>query len=266
MKIPASSAVRRSVAAGSRWAGRRREAAFTMVEIAICIGVVAFALVAIIGVLPTGFEVQQKNRENTIISQEGNFWLEAIRGGALGLDYLTNNVDMIAVPPTRVFSATNGFRSFRSGREIIGLLTQPARVQGFRLLRVPVTAYVRALTGPAGEKTPKNDFAFTYRLTSEVVPYSAMARPETNWHEAGISTNLMLYRAGLWAKSQVMATTTYELSLTLEWPVYTANKQIRVGNNRKVFRALVNGVIASTNDSRLGDRYWLRSLEFLNQP
>lgn len=263
MKTSASSAVRQSVIAGCRRVGRPREAAFTMVEIAICIGVVAFALVAIIGVLPTGFEVQQKNRENTIINQEGNFWLEAIRGGALGLDYLTNNVDTIAIPPTRVLSTTNGIRS---GRDIIGLLTQPARVQGFRLLRVPVTAYVRALTGPAGEKTPKNDFAFTYRLTSEVVPYSATARPETNWHEAGLPLDLLLYRSNLWVKSQVMAATTYELSLTLEWPVYTASQQIRVGNNRKVFRALVNGVIASTNDSRLGDLYWLRSLEFLNQP
>ncbi|MCZ7639230.1 MAG: prepilin-type N-terminal cleavage/methylation domain-containing protein [Verrucomicrobia bacterium] len=65
-------------------AGSRSEAGFTMVEIAISIAIVAFALVAIIGVLPTGFDVQRRNRENTIINQEGSLWLEAIRSGAWG--------------------------------------------------------------------------------------------------------------------------------------------------------------------------------------
>jgi len=55
-----------------------------MVEIAIALGVVAFALVAIIGVLPTGLTVQKQNREETIINQDGTLWLEAIRGGAIG--------------------------------------------------------------------------------------------------------------------------------------------------------------------------------------
>ncbi|MHB1309622.1 MAG: hypothetical protein ACYC23_21335, partial [Limisphaerales bacterium] len=64
----------------------RGERAFTMVEIAICIAVVAFALVAIVGVLPTGFMAQKQNREETIVNQDGNLWLEAIRGGAIGLD------------------------------------------------------------------------------------------------------------------------------------------------------------------------------------
>jgi len=42
-----------------------------MVEIALCIAVVAFALVAILGVMPTGLQVQKDNREDTIIIRTG---------------------------------------------------------------------------------------------------------------------------------------------------------------------------------------------------
>ena len=66
-------------------ASRPNTAAFTMVEIALCLGVIAFALVAIIGVLPTGVRVQRDNREDTIINQEGLLLLEAIRSGSQGL-------------------------------------------------------------------------------------------------------------------------------------------------------------------------------------
>src|SRR5947207_7764407 len=37
--------------------------AFTMIEIAISLAVIGFALVAIIGILPTGMNVQKENRE-----------------------------------------------------------------------------------------------------------------------------------------------------------------------------------------------------------
>jgi len=36
---------------------------FTIIELAICLGIIAFALVAIIGVLPIGINVQKDNRE-----------------------------------------------------------------------------------------------------------------------------------------------------------------------------------------------------------
>src|SRR5258706_15328665 len=71
----------------------RRARAFTMVEIAIAVAVIAFALVAIIGVLPAGLQVQKENREDTIIAQEGVYWMEAIRSGAQGLDELVSYVE-----------------------------------------------------------------------------------------------------------------------------------------------------------------------------
>src|SRR5664280_2637396 len=70
----------------------RRQSAFTMVEIAICLAIIGFALVAIIGVLPIGMNTQRDNREETIINQDATVFIEAIRGGARGLDDLTNYV------------------------------------------------------------------------------------------------------------------------------------------------------------------------------
>ena len=49
---------------------RQRTAGFTMIELVICLGIIAFALVAIIGVLPVGINVQKDNREETIIVRE----------------------------------------------------------------------------------------------------------------------------------------------------------------------------------------------------
>ena len=63
-----------------------------MVEIAICLAIIGFALVAIIGVLPIGMNTQRDNREETIINQDATVFIEAIRSGARGLDDLTNYV------------------------------------------------------------------------------------------------------------------------------------------------------------------------------
>ena len=68
------------------------QSAFTMVEIAISLAIIGIALVAIIGVLPLGMNVQRDNREATVINQDASVFLEAIRNGSLGLNDLTNYV------------------------------------------------------------------------------------------------------------------------------------------------------------------------------
>jgi len=78
----------------------RREAAvapmptagFTMMEIAISLAIIGIALVAIIGVLPYGMNVQQTNRQDTIVNQDAALLMEDIRNGALGADDLTNYI------------------------------------------------------------------------------------------------------------------------------------------------------------------------------
>jgi len=92
----------------------RRTAAFTMVELALCIAIVAFAMVAILGVLPLGLSVQKQNREETIVDQEGPMWVELIRHGGVGWDDVTNYIDYILIERTPVNgpggTKTYGFR------------------------------------------------------------------------------------------------------------------------------------------------------------
>ena len=124
-----------------------------------------------------------------------------------------------------------------------------------------MTAFVRAITGSASDKTPRNDFAFTYRLTTEVLPYRSLSRPQTNWNERGIPNETIMLRSNQWRRALALRGTTFDLLVALEWPVYYMNGRAQVGDNRKVFRALVNGGVVRTNDHRLGDLYWLRSSE-----
>src|SRR4051812_44619648 len=70
----------------------RRAAAFTLIEIALSLAVISFALVAIIGILPTGLTVQKENREETLINFEAGFLMDAIRSGSRGQENLTNYV------------------------------------------------------------------------------------------------------------------------------------------------------------------------------
>src|ERR1043165_3280979 len=86
----------------------RGPAAFTMVEIALALAVIGFALVAILGILPMGMDVQKDNRRETIINQDANFLIETIRGGARGVDDLPNYVMVITNYWTRYEILPNG--------------------------------------------------------------------------------------------------------------------------------------------------------------
>ncbi|MGB6501305.1 MAG: hypothetical protein WBG19_07905, partial [Thermoplasmata archaeon] len=63
-----------------------------MVEIALSLAIIAFALVAIIGILPAGLSVQKDNREQTVINLDAAYLMDAIRHGPLGQDNLTNYI------------------------------------------------------------------------------------------------------------------------------------------------------------------------------
>ena len=118
--------------------GKRSQQAFTMVEIALALAVIAFALVAIIGVLPTGITVQKQNLEDTIINQDGVYFMEAIRSGAEGIYELSNYVNEVSIIGTPIMNLSN-----LNGRQIIGLLTTPGTTN---------VATVRAISGSAAEK------------------------------------------------------------------------------------------------------------------
>ncbi len=252
-------------------------AAFTMVEIALSIAVVAFAMVAIMGVLPTGLQVQRDNRQDTWVNQDGTFWLEALRSGAKGLDELTNYVDQITlinfqgIERDYVFGSGVPFRgtnTFTNGWQIVGLLSEPKVLNPLNLLRGSTNwAYVRALSGsalgaPEMSRFGPRDMAFSYRLTSEMFPFDPVSGTMTNF--IGNFTPLdRLVRSNLFLKAVNLQSNFYELRLTLEWPLYVSQGLRQVGRNRKVFSTLVAGRLMLTNAGPLGPLYLVQPQDFL---
>ena len=89
---------------------KRNQAGYTLMEVALAIGLVAFGLVAVLGVLPAGLNVQKDNREETIIKLDAEYWMSALRGSIPGsplpLDAF-NQIEWIEVDagPKGVFRA-----------------------------------------------------------------------------------------------------------------------------------------------------------------
>lgn len=176
---------------------RRAVAAFTMVEIAMALAVIGFALVAILGILPMGMDVQKDNRRETVINQDANFLIETIRGGAHGLDDLTNYVinitnfwtrydvkgvakcsdyDFYDYTNSRVSSSSECPPSsvadampLTSGTRIVGLLSTPkyltnaatvadGNTAGISIFQSNyIVASVRSMSGVALEKFPQTN-------------------------------------------------------------------------------------------------------------
>ena len=67
---------------------QRCQGGFTISEVVLAIGVVAFGLVAVLGVLPVGLAATKDNREETIIRYEALYWINALRAGAQQFDAL----------------------------------------------------------------------------------------------------------------------------------------------------------------------------------
>jgi type II secretory pathway pseudopilin PulG len=233
-----------------------RESAFTMVELALSIAVVAFAIVAIIGVMPLGLNAQKDNREDTIINQDAQFLLEAIRTGNVRVDELTNYVDFITVTTTSgpsrsrsyyhsqysdwasLTNLPNPITRFTNGTAVIGMLSLPKYE---RIGNADVTNYVvaqmRALSGSLfekpsrfpGEKTPTNSLesSFRYRLTSEVIPIRSVALTQGGPVVA--------------RRVQALRNNLYDVRLTFQWPVHLVNGRTVVGNGIKTYRTQMAG-------------------------
>lgn len=231
-------------------------AAFTMIEIALALAVIGFALVAIIGVLPAGMSVQRDNRESTIVNFDANFLMSAITGGSTGTDELTNhiiaisnqftffNINAAGVPvpssPHWIYYTTTGTTSDRpitttgslltNGANIISLLTTPKyiSVTPTSFYSNYVTADLRAITSSLtdqGTSKSAESFAFAYRIYPEVIPYAAANMPWTNNPEAGpVARNFQANFA--------------QIRLRFRWPILPSGQ---VGNSRLTFRSAASG-------------------------
>jgi len=253
-------------------------AGFTMIEIAISLAIIGFALVAIIGILPLGMNVQKENREETIINQDASVFMEAFRNGARGSDDLTNYVMAItnyvtqfnrngvpAGPPQRYGFTYNGSTlngapnspqfGITNGYRIIGLLSTPKLtlhppLQGF--FSNHVIAYVRSMSGPVSEKAPQTnsavqDLGLSYRLICDVTPYGTNFFDLSWLYRGGLATNSPDYIARF-TYSNVLRNlegNLHDVRLTFRWPILPNGE---VGPGRQVYRTMVGGWLAGTND------------------
>jgi type II secretory pathway pseudopilin PulG len=248
-----------------------------MIEIALSLAVIGFALVAIIGVLPTGMEVQKQNRQETIINQDATVWLDAIRNGQRGLDDLTNYVQTImnyrttyAYNPKGV--SQSAFKAFTytftnapapevvltNGLNIVGLLSTPKYVpvwvngKNIGFYSNYVVAYVRSLSGPASEKFPQTsadvrDLGLSYRMISEVIPSASYERDWTNFtaYQGSANTNDWIWRSNYWVMAKDFQADLNDLRLTFRWPYFYQNNT--TGNGRQVFRTMAGGSFQTNN-------------------
>ena len=241
----------------------RSDSAFTMVEIALALGIIAFALVAIIGVLPAGLKVQRENREDTVVNQDASFLMEAIRSGSKGVDDLTNYVESITVTrggaqliytnnqinPGAFLPLTNGFHivSLLSTPKIDDPVNFPNRV-------TTVTARMRSLSGNALDKSHQmNDFAFRYEVRVELVGCTNL--PPIAYNNSPLSNRL--YSVNL---SQNL----YDLRLLMRWPLFQKGSGWAVGRYRRTYRTLVSGELLPVYTNQTPYLYILEPTRFVS--
>lgn len=219
-------------------APRRAEAAFTMVEVALSLAIVAFAMVAIIGVMPAGLNVQKENREDTVISQDAAFLLEAIRGGeassnltalAAGLVGNIYGVNLSTYPPA-------GSTNFPySPLDVVKRLSIPAwdptgLPNSFATgPAVAVSARFRAMSGGLGDTAgAATNASFNYYVQVQITRFNP-------------DPYIPAYNA--------LATNLHEIKLTFQWPVYddpaSAVPPVNFGNRSIVVRSLVSGQLVN---------------------
>jgi type II secretory pathway pseudopilin PulG len=177
-----------------------RAAAFTMVELALCVAIVAIAMVAIIGVLPAGLNVQRQSREEALLTQDAELLMGALRAGNISASELTNYVERITItrrqlngapvvqrfhtsivqpPPAGSFEITEPF-------QIIGLVSRPKYTRDFNgpgglaITTNLIQIQMRGISGSMSDKpvsvpgravtlgAERNDFAFRYLVTVEI--------------------------------------------------------------------------------------------------
>lgn len=242
---------------------RATQAGFTMVELALCIAVVSIAMVAIIGVLPLGMNVQKQNREDTIINQEAQILLDALRTASSSgapitniytdslpladrlwtysnaADYLTNFVDYVAV--TNVFGksywrgpnylkATGGDSADPSRPPLMdghmflnALLTPLVETNSGRLVTNLVFAQLRPITSPISE----------YPASLDQKPGKPPERFDDVFRYVvtaelvrSVPLGAELYQAEEYEQLRQLTNSLYEVRLTFEWPVTALNPDV----------------------------------------
>ncbi len=249
---------------------RPGQAAFTMVEIALSLAVIGFALVAILGVLPIGVNTQRDNREDTVINHDATLWMDALRYGNRGVglgvnEELSNYVVTVTKTIVAFDTSTSPWTpgpintltySNLLWPQTVGLLSTPRfePVGASTMLSNAVVADVRAMTGSGATRWPQNnelikEAAFTYRLSPTVE--EASVPPPTDVVEA---------RTRLQLRERL-----HDVRLEIRWPVLPNGK---TGLGRRTYSASFAGIVLSVPAFVVGepDLWFFQPTIFANQP
>jgi type II secretory pathway pseudopilin PulG len=262
-----------------------RSRAFTMIEIAISLAIIGFALVAIVGILPIAMNAQRDNRQETIINQDASILMDAVRNGERGLDDLTNYVVAITNYVSD-YTRAGAFASFNvwgftpsgttlnggassvhypltNGYSIIGLLSTPkilVHPGGVGFTSNHVVAVFRSLSGPASEKPPQvnptmQEMALSYKVIADVSAYSTnFYDPSwTNSRIPGLSPIDSATRSNYMILVQTLQTNVHDLRLTFLWPLLPSGK---IGSGRQVYRTMVAGGMVNGDPFTTNGPFW----------
>jgi prepilin-type N-terminal cleavage/methylation domain-containing protein len=281
------------------------QSAFTMVEVAISLAIIGIALVAIIGVLPLGMNVQRDNREATVINQDATVFIEAIRNGSRGLDDLTNyvyaitnywtlyNADGTPNGPSGVngYSYNNGSVSapvppyssgaITNGANIIGLLSTPEFIAN--IYNFPATNYP-AVPGLfyAAQRYGNNTTCYSNHIIASVRSISGPAVEKPPQDNDIIQADSFSYR--LYSVNAPVAADTNNFNFNLPPGQRAYSTQLaanlrelrltflwpvrpngRLGNGRQTFRTLIAGQISQIY-SFGQPLYFYQSQSYTNAP
>jgi type II secretory pathway pseudopilin PulG len=197
-------------------ANSRGDHAFTMVEIAICLAIIGFALVGLIGIMPTGTRVQKDNREETIVDQDAKYFMQALSGGMRYIPNLMRYVDR-----------TNGISPANLTNELFWsfLASVGSKTTEVRSVSGPIPG--KGFGGNAAVANNLADVSFKYLLTVDVEPFSGtMDTSNTSYDYLSYLSNSL-----------------YEVRMRFEWPVLPNGKYAPQagGVSPKIYRFLVSG-------------------------
>jgi prepilin-type N-terminal cleavage/methylation domain-containing protein len=185
-----------------------QQRAFSLIEVAIALGVIAVALVAIIGVLPAGLQVQRDNRQDTIINQDAAYLIEAIRGSAENIPDLAEFAEV--VDGAQVGGITTS--------EIIARMSEPIGTH---------SNVFRSISGSAALRGPGVP-TFRYMVFSEVrrVP-SAAVNPDLTYNGLSYTNELAAHL--------------YEVRLSFLWPMNANGTALPDVFQKQVVRTVIAG-------------------------
>lgn len=238
----------------SQIASRNREG-FTLLEIAVSLAVIGFAIVAVIGVLPTGLNIQRDTRERTVILQDASYFIETIRRGAQGTNDLVNYVENIwqarAQGTTVVLNRLDARKDYKTDDEVIRLLTTPQAGKDANYLYT--VALVRSLSGPSSEKgfsSSSDRIAFRYFIKTEVRPIQSVPS-ETFVTNEKLDRREFNHRA---RQLTIFDRNLSEMRFSVLWPAYPPVYEVGwTPRNQVDFRTYVSGELnAVTNAAAVG--------------